>query len=180
MKVTNPRSITTMYESDIWGRKFLVDPPIGPEAAYDYDALERLNKVDMGGAGRTIANDYASRIVSMDDADMGEWAYEYNAIGNLTLQTEARGQRIYLYYDNLNRLVGKHYRNDDNCPSDPALDIGNIHDGIFWLDDFEDGIASNDWTARGSVSTSNGQAQVAYPDKYDSHIHGYQCRRAEI
>jgi YD repeat-containing protein len=37
--------------------------------------------------------------------------------GNLTRQTDARGQRICFYYDNLNRLTGKHYRADDSCPA---------------------------------------------------------------
>jgi YD repeat-containing protein len=34
---------------------------------------------------------------------MGLWSYAYDAFGNLTRQTDARGQRICLYYDGLNR-----------------------------------------------------------------------------
>ncbi len=35
-------------------------------------------------------------------------------------QTDARGQLICLYYDPLNRLLGKHYRPDDSCPTSPT------------------------------------------------------------
>ena len=54
---------------------------------------------------------------------MGLWSYAYDALGNLTRQTDARGQRICLYYDPLNRLTGKHYRADDNCPNSPTYNV---------------------------------------------------------
>lgn len=38
------------------------------------------------------------------------------------------GQRICLYYDSLNRLVGKHYRTDDNCPANPTFDVTYVYD----------------------------------------------------
>ena len=74
----------------------------------------------------------------MDDPDMGMagligddnwgWTYTYDALGNLTLQKDARGQRICLYYDSLNRLTGKHYRTDDNCPANPTYDVSYGYD----------------------------------------------------
>ena len=53
--------------------------------------------------------------LTLDDPDMGLWSYAYDALGNLTRQTDARGQRICLYYDPLNRLAGKHYQVVDSC-----------------------------------------------------------------
>jgi hypothetical protein len=76
------------------------------------------------------------------------------------MQTDARGQRICLYYNDLNRLVSKHYCNDDSCPSNPTLDVKYIYSGTFFLDDFEDGIDSGDWDSLGSVSASNGQVHI--------------------
>jgi YD repeat-containing protein len=53
----------------------------------------------------------------MTDPDMGPWQYGYDALGNLTWQTDARGQSTCLYYDALNRLTGKSYRLGGNCPA---------------------------------------------------------------
>ena len=43
----------------------------------------------------------------MNDADMGAWSYGYDAQGNLTSQTDAKGQITLIAYDLLNRLIGK-------------------------------------------------------------------------
>ena len=59
---------------------------------------------------------------------MGLWSYAYDALGNLTRQTDARGQRICLYYDPLNRLLGKHYRADDACPASPTYNVSYGYD----------------------------------------------------
>ncbi len=56
----------------------------------------------------------------MLDPDMGDWAYTYDATGNLTRQKDAKDQCIYLYYDGLNRLKGKNYQSIDPCPADPG------------------------------------------------------------
>jgi YD repeat-containing protein len=48
-----------------------------------------------------------SRKTSMTDPDMGAWTYVYDANGNLTSQTDARGRVINFQYDNLDRLVTK-------------------------------------------------------------------------
>ncbi|NUQ85285.1 MAG: hypothetical protein HUU11_11275, partial [Anaerolineales bacterium] len=115
--VTDARSNATITVSDIRGRVVLVDAPEGPDVEYTYDDMDRLTKVTRGGATTTISYDHGGRKTSMSDADMGTWTYAYDALGSLVRQTDARGQRICLYYDNLNRLTGKHYRTDDNCPA---------------------------------------------------------------
>ena len=48
--------------------------------------------------------------------------------GNLTRQTDARGQRICFYYDALDRLTGKHYRTDDACPASPPIAVAYYYD----------------------------------------------------
>jgi RHS repeat-associated protein len=71
----------------------------------------------------------------MVDPDMGTWSYAYDAQGNLTRQTDAKNQRICLYYDALNRLVGKHYRSDDTCPTanaNPTLNVSYFYDATPW------------------------------------------------
>ncbi len=60
------------------------------------------------------------RKTQLVDPDMGNLdLYAYDQIGNLTRQTDAHNpnQTICFYYDTLNRLTGKHYRSDQNCPT---------------------------------------------------------------
>ena len=53
--------------------------------------------------------DSLSRKTSMSDPDMGPWIYQYDANGNLTSQTDAKGQTITFAYDSLNRVTQKTY-----------------------------------------------------------------------
>jgi len=115
----------------------LVRPPTGPKTQYSYDRLDRLTEarqIDRNGstpfATTTITYDPGGRKTAMSDPDMGNWSYAYDARGNLTRQTDARGQRICLYYDGINRLLGKHYRSDDACPtSNPGYNVSYVYDG---------------------------------------------------
>jgi YD repeat-containing protein len=51
--------------------------------------------------------DQAGDVISMTDPDMGYWQYQYDAAGNLVLQTDARNQVLWFNYDVLNRLTEK-------------------------------------------------------------------------
>jgi RHS repeat-associated protein len=88
--------------------------------------------------------------LTLNDPDMGLWSYAYDALGNLTRQTDARGQRICLYYDGLNRLTGKHYRADDACPSSPTYNVSYGYDsgtnGIGRRTSMTDTSGSTSWT----------------------------------
>ena len=47
--------------------------------------------------------------------------YRYTRIGNLTRQTDAKGQRLCFAYGALDRLTGKHYNGTSNtCPATPT------------------------------------------------------------
>ncbi|GER79659.1 conserved hypothetical protein [Candidatus Denitrolinea symbiosum] len=76
-----------------------------------------LLTVSSGGATMTLTYDKAGRKLTMDDPDMGDWSYEYDALGNLKTQTDARGCVTTLQYDVLNRLTDKSY---SNCPQGVA------------------------------------------------------------
>jgi RHS repeat-associated protein len=104
-----------------------VQPPTGPAVSYTYDVLDRLLTASRGGATTTLTYDNAGRKLAMSDPDMGPWQYGYDALGNLTWQTDARGQSICLYYDALNRLTGKSYRLGGNCPAAPDASGGIIY-----------------------------------------------------
>jgi YD repeat-containing protein len=78
---------------------------------------------------------------------MGNW--HLRCPGNL-LQTDARGQRICLYYDTLSRLTGKHYRSDDACPGSPSYNVAYSYDygpnGIGRRTGMTDTSGSTSWT----------------------------------
>ncbi|MCL4393974.1 MAG: hypothetical protein M1482_04065 [Chloroflexi bacterium] len=98
---------------------------------YGYDVMDNLRfVVDSGGAGMGYEYDQLGRKTASSDADMGDWTYDYDHAGNVIQQTDAMGQRTCLYYDPLNRLVGKKYQSSGtNCPGDPgAYDVTNTYD----------------------------------------------------
>jgi|GEM_PF-1068994 len=115
--LTDPAGRTTTSLADAWGRTVSVTPPDGPAVNYTYDILGRLLTATRGGATTKIKYDMAGRKIGMDDPDMGTagtldddnwgWTYTYDALGNLTGQTDARGCTLTLTYDLLNRLTAK-------------------------------------------------------------------------
>ena len=79
---------------------------------YSYDRLDHLTSVtDAVGYSNVTTMDYdlLGLKISMHDPDMGNWAYEYDALGNLENQTDAKGQIITFTHDALNRLTVKEY-----------------------------------------------------------------------
>ena len=56
----------------------------------------------------------------MSDADLGNWSYAYNTLGQLTRQTDARDQTSCLYYDDLGRMRGRVQRSDESCAATVA------------------------------------------------------------
>jgi len=91
---------------------------------YSYDTLNRLTHVHDAANPRnltTMTYDWLGRKTAMSDPDMGAWSYAYDNAGNLTRQTDAKNQTTCFYYDVLNRLKGKNFRSDTNCPTtDPG------------------------------------------------------------
>jgi RHS repeat-associated protein len=55
----------------------------------------------------TATYDVMGNRLSLNDPDMGQWEYRYNAFGELKWQKDAKGQIKRLEYDNLGRVVTK-------------------------------------------------------------------------
>lgn len=75
----------------------------------EYDAAGRLLRVleADNSVQITYIYDDIGRKKEMTDLDMGRWTYNYDNNGNLTSQTDAKGQTINIEYDVLNRIKRK-------------------------------------------------------------------------
>lgn len=111
--------------SDVWGRVIEVHPPSNPWLRYTYDAADRLTKVEKMTGSTPFATttmgpyDAQGNKWAMDDMDMGQWRYRYDALANLTRQDDARGCITTLNYsDSLSRLTSKSY--SGNCGTSTA------------------------------------------------------------
>ena len=84
--------------------------------------------------------------LTLDDPDMGDWTYTYDALGNLTSQTDARSCTTTLVYDVLNRVTNKTY--GTSCPATSAVaytyDAGTY--GIGQRTGMTDGSGATSWT----------------------------------
>jgi RHS repeat-associated protein len=142
--VYNERGAAHKYEKDAFGRlievtEYNVTEPVStttPYAttSYEYDELGNLVAVFDATAHdaqgdlvvdppytTTMTYDMLGRKTGMHDPDMGDWDYRYDAAGNLTVQDDAKHQRLCFYYDALNRLEGKYYTTDTvDCPLNPT------------------------------------------------------------
>lgn len=60
-----------------------------------------------------IQYDSLGRKIWMNDPDMGQWQYAYDAGGNLVSQINAKSQTVTFAYDDLNRVLTKSYSTSD-------------------------------------------------------------------
>lgn len=126
----NERRLLSWQQQDQLGRTTLLrsympgeeDWTLEAEISLTYDGADRLTQVYRRDAGErrwqrtsSIHYDLAGRKTSMSDADLGSWRYDYNALGQLTRQTDARNQTSCLYYDSLGRMRGRVLRSDESC-----------------------------------------------------------------
>lgn len=129
------------------------------DTRYSYDVLGNLTHVGTSTASNpqpsswlresSMVFDGYSRKTSMVDEDMGDWAYDYDAAGNLRNQVDARGRKLCFYYDDLDRLTTKVEDSSPGnaCPGTPPAS-GIYHLATYVYDSATNGagqIASVSW-----------------------------------
>ncbi|MES9957649.1 MAG: RHS repeat-associated core domain-containing protein [Sedimenticola sp.] len=72
---------------------------------YTYDPIGNLTRTDSNGSITELSYDLRGRKSAMNDPNMGRWQYRYNAFGELTSQTDAKGQTVTMQYDPLGRMI---------------------------------------------------------------------------
>ncbi|HEX7047615.1 MAG TPA: FG-GAP-like repeat-containing protein, partial [Gammaproteobacteria bacterium] len=106
--VTDPLGNKSGKRVDAKGRIRSVTDAMSNETSYHYDGFDNLTDTFAPG-GSHIHVDYDLRGFkkAVSDPDMGDWSYEYNAFGELVMQTDAKGQVTSLDYDALGRLTNR-------------------------------------------------------------------------
>ncbi|MBA5249767.1 MAG: hypothetical protein FE834_09630, partial [Gammaproteobacteria bacterium] len=93
--------ITTQYDpigrlthttKNAIGKIIRIDEPEGAWLTHKHDAIGNLIQTNVGGVITTMTYDNHSNKISMNDPDMGKWTHTYNALGELTSQTDAKNQ----------------------------------------------------------------------------------------
>ena len=87
------------------GKIIRIDEPEGAWLVHRHDSIGNLVKTIVGGVQTTMAYDIRGNKISMNDPDMGTWNYEYDVLGQLTKQTDAKGQIVATVYDKLGRII---------------------------------------------------------------------------
>lgn len=136
----DPKGYMTSQFTNSLGQLVLVrdytgtDPQLDPyvsysDTRYTYDLMGNLTHVKTSDANnsqpssflRTVIMNYNNfgRKIGMNDPDMGNWSYVYDAMGNLTRQTDQKGQVLCFYYDSLNRITRKieDSTTENECPT---------------------------------------------------------------
>ena len=121
--------------SGVWGGQYSCtggyseDWAIDASTDYTYDELDRLREVfddeDISGLAMNpnlttnpivVEYDQLGRKTKQIDPDMGEWTYDYDAVGNLVEQVDARDVKTCFFYDKHDRITEKRYRTaNDPC-----------------------------------------------------------------
>ncbi len=123
--VTDEAGNKRRTSSDGLGRVFQVREPnpttgsLGSgsfDTFYAYDAIDNIVEVSQGAQTRRFVYDSLGRLTSESQPESGTTTFSYDAAGNLTRRTDARGIRTdYTGYDGNNRLGGISY--SDSTPS---------------------------------------------------------------
>lgn len=107
------------------------------DTQYYYDLqgnLEMVQQRDPNDSGTgslhmttTMTYDNFGRKIGMVDPDMGSWTYQYNAVGSLISQKDARGNQLCFRYDDLDRLLNRTQDSTpaDACPTTPPTSGSN-------------------------------------------------------
>lgn len=104
---TNRKDQVTLETRDSQGQKVTVTDALAQTTLYHYDPFGNLQYVlNPGGSLESLSvYDTRGRKTWSYTPDMGGWTYEYNALGELVKQTDAKSQITSFVYDVLGRMT---------------------------------------------------------------------------
>jgi RHS repeat-associated protein len=162
--------------TDIWEDPQPQNPSgLNYQTTYTYDGLDNLVKVNQGGQQRFFMYDSLRRLIRSRNPEQGTWpnlnlsdpitgngawstGYEYDAGGNLTKKTDARGVESIYVYDSLNRNLTIDY--SDTLSINP--DVTRLYDGA------ANGVGRLWKSYAGGNEASAGNVERTVFDSYDA------------
>lgn len=110
--LTNAKGRQTEKIYDAIGNlRRVIDPAPGGTTNYSYafnaQGMLVTTVVDMAGNSMVTKTNRLGDKRQSSDPDMGVWNYEYNSLGELLKQTDAKGQQVTFTYDLLSRLSSR-------------------------------------------------------------------------
>lgn len=120
----NAKSQQRIERRNAAGELIEVEDDLGGKVQYAYYADGSLRTTQVSGGDRaagvptgslttTLSYDDVGRRTAVNDPDKGSWSYQYNRFGEMTLQTDAKGQASAMVYDELGRLANRIDRRAD-------------------------------------------------------------------
>ena len=171
---------------DAYGRIVEVGEDTGDLTDYVYDTLGNLTDTyDSASPRNHVHMDYDTlgRKVSMTDPDMGgfagkSWQYNYDKVGNLLTQIDAKAQSITFQYDAINRLqyksTGVTYTYDDPAKANCVGRLSRVTDSSGSTEFFYDilgreikttkTITTSSYTVERTYDSLDRLVTVKYPD----------------
>ncbi len=128
--VTNDKNQTETTLKNARGEIVSVTDANSKTTSFTYGAFgNRTSITDSAGNIGVMIYDTVGRKIASVDPDLGEWEYEYNVLGELISQTDAKNQTITTTYDKLGRPLT---RNEDGETSTWVYDtatkgVGKLH-----------------------------------------------------
>ncbi|WP_420347318.1 RHS repeat-associated core domain-containing protein [Pelagibius sp.] len=105
--LTNALTQTSVRVENALGALVSATDNLSNVTTYAYDPFGNLTETDAAGVVTTMTYDVRGLKLTMDDPDMGDWSYDYNALGELVSQTDAKGQVTTMAYDVLGRMTAR-------------------------------------------------------------------------
>jgi RHS repeat-associated protein len=175
--VTDQAGRARKSETDALGRliKIYEDPQgLNYETSYSYDVLGNLTGVtqnnQQAGQGRAFTYSSLSRLSSAQNPESGTIRYEYDANGNLSVRTDARGIVTSYGHDGLNRVVSRTYSDDT-----PAVTYvyDTLANGKGRLTSVSSAVSVTSYTGYDAMGRATGITQVTDGHSYSMPAYRY-------
>ena len=119
----NLSSVSTTQTSNVLGQ-LISSTDKGGTITYSYNILGLNDTTKYNGQTLVNTYDFLGRRTAFNDPNAGLTTYEYDHMGNLTLQTDAEGNQIDMVYDTLQRLESLTYNNEE------TINYAYVEEGI--------------------------------------------------
>ncbi len=106
---TDPLNHSTTRATDAWGELLRLTDAANGQVNYQYDAFGQLKQATDAASNVVSAVTYNVRgqRTGLVDMDLGSWTFTPNALGEIVLQTDAKGQTTTFGYDALGRPTSR-------------------------------------------------------------------------